>query len=203
MQTNLHGTYRAVVTSTRDPDNKNRIRVKVPQVSGNAELDWAEAISPSSPLPTTGSIVWVMFNGGYINKPLWLPKEEDLVWNQITPVSGYTHNGNSEGNVEYTTYTFRGTKYMEWQGGLTVTSTGTEGSFAIPNSGTFYTFTDTSLTPASRRTITLGKNTYSSANYINNTIKVDFNTDGTCTLISSVNFQTNWVSLNGVRYVLY
>lgn len=202
MQTNLHDVYRAVVVDTKDPTNGRKIRVKSPNVAGDAMLPWAEPIDPASPVPIAGSIVWVMFSGGYLNKPVYLPTEQPLNWITPTLVTGYTHNGNSEGTVKYTQYEFRGTQYMEWQGGLNVASTGSEGSFAVPNSGTFFTLTDTATIPTTRRTVTLSKNTYSSANYVNNTIKVDFNTDGTCTLIGNVNFDTNWVSLNGVRYAL-
>lgn len=202
MQTDLFGIYRAVVVGTKDPAGKNRIRVKAPQVSGNAELDWAEPVNSASPVPSVNSVVWVMFNGGYINKPLWFPSENPLVWNTITPITGYTQNGNAEGNAMYASYTWRGTKYMEWQGGLNVAFTGTEGSFTVPNGGTFFQITDSSLIPSSRRTLTASKNNYSSANYVNNTIKVDFNTDGTCTLVGSSTFQTNWVSFNGFRYPL-
>ncbi|SRR5260221_3261771 len=202
MQTNLYGTYRAVVTTNRDPTRKNRIRVKAPQVSGNAELDWAEPINPGSPIPSTNAVVWVMFNGGYINKPVYLPMEPDLEWTQITPVTGYTHDGNGEGNVSYTTYTFRGTTYVEWQGGLDVASTGSEGSYANPNAGLFYTLTDTALMPSSRRTVLVGKNTYVSANYLNNSGKIDFNTDGTCNIVGNSNFAYTWISLNGIRYPL-
>jgi len=202
MQTDLFGIYRAVVVSTKDPSNKNRIRVKAPQVSGNAELQWAEPVNTASPVPSVNTVVWVMFNGGYINKPLWFPSEDNLVWTPISPITGYTQNGNLEGVTMYTSYTWRGTRYMEWQGGLNVSFTGTEGSFTVPNGGTFYQITDPSLIPSSRRTLTASKNNYSSANYVNNTIKVDFNTDGTCTLVGSSTFQTNWVSFNGFRYPL-
>lgn len=202
MQTDLHGTYRAVVTSNRDPANKRRVRLKAPQVSGNAELDWAEPINPGSPIPSTNSVVWVVFNGGYINKPVYFPTEPDLEWITPTLVSGYTHDGNNEGIAQYTTYMFRGTKYMEWQGGLTVTSTGTEGSFGIPNSGTFFTLTDTTLQPSDRRTVVCAKNLYSSANFVNNTAKIDFNTNGTCSIQAGVDFQTLWISLNGIRYII-
>lgn len=203
MQANcLYGVYRGVVISTKDPTNKKRVRVKVPQVSGNAELQWAEPANPASPIPSVNTIVWVMFNGGYINKPIFFPTEEELVWTKPTLNTGYTHDGNNEGDAMYTTYMFRGTRYVEWQGGLDVDSTGSEGSFAVPNSGTFFTFTDTNLIPSDRRTVICAKNLYSTANFVNNSVKIDFNTNGTCTLIAGVNFQTNWVSLNGVRYVV-
>jgi hypothetical protein len=202
MQDNLYGVYRAVVVSTKDPANKRRVRVKAPQVSGNAELQWAEPVNSGSPIPSVNSIIWVMFNGGYINKPVYLPSEDDLVWHTITPITGYTHDGNNEGTVQYTSYVFRGTRYVEWRGGLDIDATGTEGSFAVPNGGTFFTMTDTDLIPNDRRTVVCGKNLYTSANYVNNTAKVDFNTSGNCTLVLGVNFQTNWVSLNGVRYIV-
>ncbi len=204
MQDKLYGVYRAIVVSTQDPTNKRRVRLKAPQVSGNAELQWAEPANPASPVPFVNSIVWVMFNGGYINKPIYFPNinEEDLVWNTITPVTGYAHNGNSEGTAMYTSYMFRGTRYMEWAGGLDVDGTGTEGAYAIPNSGTFFTITDTDLRPSNRRTITCAKNAYQTANYFNNTAKIDFNTNGTCTIIAGTAFATSWISLNGLRYVI-
>lgn len=202
MQANLYGVYRAVVVNAKDPSNKGRVRVKAPQVSGNAELQWAEPANPASPIPSVNTVVWVMFNGGYINKPIYFPSEENLVWTKPTLVSGYDHNGNLEGDVMYTTYTFRGQRYMEWQGGLDVTPSGTEGSYAIPNGGIFFTFTDTKLRPPARRTATCAKNLYSSANYVNNAAKIDFNSNGTCAIINSANYQTAWISLHGVRYTL-
>lgn len=203
MQANcLYGVYRGVVISTKDPANKKRVRVKVPQVSGNAELQWAEPANPASPIPSVNTVVWVMFNGGYINKPIFFPTEEELVWTKPTLITGYTHDGNNEGDAMYTTYMFRGTRYVEWQGGFDVDSTGSEGSFAVPNSGTFFTFTNPDLIPSDRRTVVCAKNLYSTANFVNNSVKIDFNTSGNCTLVAGVNFQTNWVSLNGVRYVV-
>lgn len=202
MQTDLYGVYRAVVVSVRDPLNKRRIRVKAPQVSGNVELNWAEPVNASSQVPAVNTVVWVMFNGGYINKPVWFPSEEELQWVTPTLVSGYDHNGNLEGTVQYTTYTFHGTRYMEWRGGLDVTPSGSEGSYSIPNSGLFFTLTDTHLRPPERRTATCAKNLYSSANFVNNTAKIDFNDNGNCVIINSASYQTAWISLHGVRYTL-
>lgn len=203
MQANcLYGVYRGVVVSTKDPTNKRRVRVKAPQVSGNAELQWAEPANPASPIPSVNTVVWVMFNGGYINKPIYFPSEEDLVWNTITPITGYTHDGNNEGTVQYTSYLFRGTRYVEWRGGLNVDATGSEGSFATPNGGTFFTLTDDALIPNDRRTVICAKNLYSTANYVNNSVKIDFNTSGNCTLVAGTAFETLWVSLNGVRYII-
>ncbi len=203
MQVNCYyGVYRAIVVNTKDPTGKHRVRVKVPQVSGNAETEWAEPANFASPIPPVNTVVWVMFNGGYINKPIYFPTEEELVWTKPTLITGYTHDGNNEGDVMYTSYMFRGTRYVEWQGGLNVDSSGSEGSFSTPNSGTFFTLTDSNLIPSDRRTVSCAKNLYSTANFVNNTVKIDFNTSGNCTLVAGVNFETLWVSLNGVRYVV-
>lgn len=204
MQDNINGVYRSVVTSISDPTNKRRIRVKSPQIAGDTELNWAEPINPGAPIPSPGSIVWIMFNGGYLNKPVYLQdsNDDDLVWTTISPITGYTHNGNGEGTVKYTSYVFRGTRYVEWQGGLNVASTGSENSFTVPNGGTFFSLTDSTLFPSSTRTVLCAKNQYSSTNFNNNSIKIDFKIGGDCSLISSAAFSTTWVSLNGIRYVL-
>lgn len=198
MQDNLYGVYRAVVVGTNDPTNKRRVRVKAPQVSGNAELQWAEPANPASPVPSVNTIVWVMFNGGYINKPIYFPSEEDLKWTKPTLETGFGHNGNSGGDAKWTTYTFRGTRYMEWQGSVTVATTGSAGAFVLPNGGTFYTFTDPKLIPSVRRTISTAQNYYVTTP----SVKIDFNTTGTCRVIGSADVNTTYVMLNNVRYVL-
>jgi hypothetical protein len=71
MQAELYGIYHAVVVSTKDPSDRGRVRVKAPQVSGNAELQWAEPVNPALPVPAVNSTVWIMFNGGYVNKPVY------------------------------------------------------------------------------------------------------------------------------------
>lgn len=201
MQTELYGVYRAIVTNVKDPTNSGRVRVKAPQVAGNAELEWAESVNPALPVPAVNSVVWVMFNGGYINKPLYVPsdKDEQVVWNTVTLETGYTHNGNSQGNVQWTTYVMGGQRWVEWRGGMNVAQTGSAGSYTMPNSGTFYTMTDTDLQPPQRRSMS------TSQNYFGGTtpsVKLDFNTNGDCNVIGSVDVQTQWLGLHNVRYTV-
>ena len=70
------GPYRGIVTNTSDPAGQNRIKATLPQLFGNTstEIDWAlPMISPPglSSLPTPGQGVWIQFEGGDINYPVW------------------------------------------------------------------------------------------------------------------------------------
>lgn len=82
------GVYRAVVVDNNDPKNLGRIKVIIPQVSGENVTDWAWAINPPKatvttitpaetvPVVTTSPAidagVFVMFEAGDPNFPLWI-----------------------------------------------------------------------------------------------------------------------------------
>lgn len=67
----FYGIYRGIVTDINDPENANRIKVQIPQLLGSAVTGWSYPIISTSPgNPGTG--VWVMFEGGDPNFPLWL-----------------------------------------------------------------------------------------------------------------------------------
>lgn len=72
----FYGIYRGIVADINDPENLNRIKLKVPQILGSAVTGWCWGVRPSVesalvlPEPDTG--VWVMFEGGDPNFPLWL-----------------------------------------------------------------------------------------------------------------------------------
>jgi len=197
----LLSVYRAVVVGVKDPDNKGRIRVKAPQVAGNAELQWAESVNSALPVPALNSIVWVMFNGGYINKPVYIPntKDEEVVWRSVSLASGYTHNGNSQGNVQWTTYVIGGQRWVEWRGGMNVNQSGSAGSWVMPSGGTFETITDDIAIPPVKRVVDTAQNYFGGTTP---SIKIDFNPDGECNLIGSAAVETLWVSLNNVRYTV-
>ena len=92
---NLGGVYRGICKSNRDPEQRLRIKVAVPQLMGGTELgDWAEACLPPGwsaglvkdhgtpdgvlkhalqrKVPVPGQTVWVMFEGGDIDHPVWM-----------------------------------------------------------------------------------------------------------------------------------
>ena len=208
MQNDLTGIYRAIVTNTADPQNKKRIRVKVPQVAGSAELDWVEPVNPVLPLPVVGTILWVMFNGGYINKPVYLPATETpnpveptVTWNLAPLQTGFTHNGNASGNVEWAEYTVQGQTWLEFRGAATVASTGTFPNFLIPNGGVVFQL-PLGNRPSVRRTTPISQNTYvnTTAQTANHSIKVDINNNGNVVLLGSAFIQTTFVSFHGIRF---
>ena len=72
MVTGYGGTYRGSVVDADDPNQQNRLLVLVPEVYGDAPA-WAAAslTSPSAALPTIGELVWVSFEHGDSEYPVW------------------------------------------------------------------------------------------------------------------------------------
>lgn len=80
------GIYRGVVEDVSDPLRTGRCRVRVPSIHGNLQqsdiklLPWARYISPLPTgkdkgmyiIPEVKDIVWVMFEGGNKNFPVYL-----------------------------------------------------------------------------------------------------------------------------------
>lgn len=72
------GKYRGIVTDVEDPNNQCRIRATVPAVLGEQQCGWA---LPSAPfggdghgvvmLPKVGSGVWIEFEAGRLDNPIW------------------------------------------------------------------------------------------------------------------------------------
>lgn len=74
------GKYRGFVIDINDPDKRFRIRCQVPELLGNFYTDWATpCVHPFGGLPNqgmawvprVGSGVWVEFEAGDINRPIW------------------------------------------------------------------------------------------------------------------------------------
>lgn len=69
------GIYRGVVHDNRDPLGKNRLRLRVPQVFGKQVTTWAwpvEQANVERGVPSVNGGVWVMFEGGDPDFPIWL-----------------------------------------------------------------------------------------------------------------------------------
>lgn len=73
------GKYRAIVIDTDDPEKRGRIRVKCPSVLHESLSGWCEACLPNVSssgsdfsLPKTGDQVWIEFEQGNINKPIYV-----------------------------------------------------------------------------------------------------------------------------------
>lgn len=68
-----YGVYRAIVLNNTDPQLDFRLLLSVRDVS-EAPLLWAEACVPVGEitLPGIGDTVWVMFEAGDIQRPIWV-----------------------------------------------------------------------------------------------------------------------------------
>jgi hypothetical protein len=76
------GIYRGTVTINIDPEFRGRLQLLVPDVLAFSPTSWAEPCTPlagpTGPgmgvymVPPPGAAVWVMFEHGDANKPVWL-----------------------------------------------------------------------------------------------------------------------------------
>jgi uncharacterized protein involved in type VI secretion and phage assembly len=76
--TQYYGKYRGQVENNIDPEQRGRIMVSVPAVTGSGTLNWA---MPSTPfagsgvglwaIPPIGANVWVEYEGGDPDYPIW------------------------------------------------------------------------------------------------------------------------------------
>jgi hypothetical protein len=72
-----HGIYRGVVVNNDDPEQRSRLLVRVPSLTGDAVVGWVwPCLPPVAPedlvLPEPGDGVWVMYEAGDPDYPIWL-----------------------------------------------------------------------------------------------------------------------------------
>lgn len=70
----LFGKYRAQVVDLKDPECRGRIKAICPKVMNDeTPLEWAESCFPPGlfDMPKQGDIVWIEFEEGHIDKPIW------------------------------------------------------------------------------------------------------------------------------------
>lgn len=127
-------------------------------------------------------------------------------WTTATLGTGYSHDGNSNGDVRYRKVTVEGETFMEWEGGLGLSYTGN----TLLNFGIFVASSlAADFRPPARRSVTAACSA-SSQNALS--LKIDFNTDGTCAIVGTTSYSSDtyatpvirppWVSLHGIRYRL-
>lgn len=76
--TQFLGKYRGKVVQNLDPYQKGRVQVEVPDVLGVSTLSWAMPCVPYAgqscgiyAVPPPGANVWVEFEGGSADRPIW------------------------------------------------------------------------------------------------------------------------------------
>ncbi|MGW2228279.1 hypothetical protein [Streptomyces formicae] len=130
----------------------------------------------------------------------------DQAWTQPTLATGFTHDGNSNGNVLYRQIVIGGTRVMQWRGGLGITYA----SNAIQNGGdSLASALPTALRPASLRSLPAACSASASSSL---SLKIDARTDGQLRVVGTTTSTTDayatpiirppWVSLNGLQYSL-
>jgi uncharacterized protein involved in type VI secretion and phage assembly len=74
----FYGKYRGTVTDVSDPDNNGRIMAQVPSVMGETAVGWALPAFPFAGdghglvmLPEVGAMVWIEFEAGNLDHPIW------------------------------------------------------------------------------------------------------------------------------------
>jgi phage baseplate assembly protein gpV len=76
--TSYFGKYRGIVTNVDDPNNQCRIKARVDGLLNGQETGWALPVAPFAGdghgmvmLPAVGSGVWIEFEAGRLDNPLW------------------------------------------------------------------------------------------------------------------------------------
>lgn len=77
-ETKWLGKYKAIVMDNKDPERRGRIRVQCPKVLGNYLSAWCEPCIPYATdyagdyyVPPVNEAIWVEFEEGNVNKPIW------------------------------------------------------------------------------------------------------------------------------------
>ena len=100
----VYGVYAGLVVTVDDPQNRQRVRLRVPQLTGTAVSGWAEPIGYG--VVSVGDRVAVAFEGGDMNYPLfWVPAATPLpvtdTWQPLALEPGWT--ASSAGSPVYRT----------------------------------------------------------------------------------------------------
>lgn len=73
-----YGKYGGIVVDDQDPENRGRLRVQVPDVMSDVDSSWARPCVPYAGasvglwhIPPVGAAVWVEFEKGELDLPIW------------------------------------------------------------------------------------------------------------------------------------
>lgn len=130
-----------------------------------------------------------------------------VAWTTPTLGTGYTQGnttttGNSNGPIRYRRINIQGAWFMEWDGGA-------DRANGAQTANLLSTTLAVGLRPVRKASFVIARNAtaitgVAASTSVVHSLKVDFNQDGTVTLISATagDTETNWLSLKGIRYPL-
>jgi hypothetical protein len=67
--------YRGIVKDNKDPQKLRRLKISVPQITGEETTDWVWPVEPASihtDVPIVGQGIWVLYIGGDPEYPIWM-----------------------------------------------------------------------------------------------------------------------------------
>ncbi|MFE5853216.1 phage baseplate assembly protein V [Streptomyces sp. NPDC056500] len=98
--TPLFGIYSGIVVSTQDPQNRGRVKLRVPQVMGAAITGWAEPVVIGN--ATVGDQVFAAFEGGDQSWPIYWPRPQAsaLGWRPLALGTGWEGDTGPDGVPE-------------------------------------------------------------------------------------------------------
>ena len=74
----FYGKYRGTVKNNVDPLQQGRVQISVPSILGDGSLSWAMPCAPFAGsgvglfmVPPVGANIWVEFEQGDTNRPIW------------------------------------------------------------------------------------------------------------------------------------
>lgn len=146
--------------------------------------------------PTAGMVTWLKDVGRLevYDGSAWVAFGYGVnTWKTVGLATGFSHNGNDNGTVQYRVVQLFGEDALMLRGGLNITYK----SGAIQNNGNINsTALPTSARPATRRTVPVA---CSAQNSTVTSLKLDLNTNGTLSIVGTGGKDLPpWVSLNGV-----
>lgn len=107
----VYGKHRGLVANNLDPLGQARLQVEVPSVLGTGRLSWALPCVPyAGPgvglflIPPVGAKVWVEFEDGELDRPIWAGCFWDV--GDAPELPGPTSLTNKTLKTEYCTLTF-------------------------------------------------------------------------------------------------
>lgn len=136
-----------------------------------------------------------------------LASTNGVAWTTPTLGTGYTQGnttttGNNNGAIRYRRINMQGTWFMEWDGGA-------DRANGAQTANLLSAALAVGLRPVRKASFVIARNATSitgvaASTSVVHSLKLDFNQDGTVTLISATagDAETNWLSLKGIRYPL-